>query len=179
MASRIWEIAVTVPINTLQSAPQVTKWITEDNLVNSIELTVPPGHNGLTGIRIMKGDVQLLPYSANSFIVANDYTKEFLVNDYVPTADVSIQTYNTGGYPHTFYLRATLSDYPREGGTFIGSPSAALPVGTITESPDPLSPDAILGPATTDQLQTGLITADDLAQTDVGSITVATGIELG
>jgi hypothetical protein len=162
MASRIWEIQVAVPAGTQQATPLVTPWLTEDNLLNTIELTIPPGHNGLTGIRIMKGDVPIVPYSANSFIVGNNYTHEFTVNDYVQTGDVKIQTFNVGSYSHSFYLRATVSDYlgPNDSGQ--GSLSQTLLVGEIQASPDPLSPDAILGVTATDGLTSGLITADDL-----------------
>lgn len=172
MATRIWEIQVTVPAGTLQAAPQVTPWVTEDNLINLIELEVPPGHNGLTGIRVMKGDVPLLPYNANAFIVANDYTAQFPVNDYTPTGDVSIQAFNTGAYPHTFYLRMTVSDWDRSGGTAQGNTSGALPASEITAAPDPLSPDAILGPATADALTNGQVTADELAGVQTENLTV-------
>ena len=172
MAARIWEIQVTVPAGTLQAAPQVTPWITEDNLINLIELEVPPGHNGLTGIRVMKGDVPLLPYNSNSFIVANAYTNSFPVNDYVPTRDVSIQAFNTGAYPHTFYLRMTVSDWDTSGGKSVPSESQALPVGQATIPPDPLSPDAILGPGIASGLAAGQITADELAGEQTQSLTV-------
>jgi hypothetical protein len=162
MASRIWELQITVPAGTVIAAPLVTPWLTEDNLLNTVELVIPPGHNGLTGIRVMKGDVPIIPYSANSFIVGNNYAHEFTVNDYVQTSDVKVQTYNIGSYPHTFYLRATLSDYlgPNDSGQ--GSLSQTLLVGEVQASPDPLSPDAILGVTATDALVSGQVTADDL-----------------
>src|SRR5690349_17381465 len=155
MATRIYETQVTVPAGTPKAAPQVTPWVTEDNLINLIELEVPPGHNGLTGIRVMKGDTPLLPYNANSFIIANAYTASWPVNDYVPTGDLKIQTFNTGAYPHTFYLRMTISDWDRSGRGNVSPESQAITVGTITAAPDPLSPDAILGVTTADQLATG------------------------
>lgn len=172
MASRIWETQVTVPAGTPQATPLVSAWVTEDNLWNVIELIVPPGHNGLTGIRVMKGDVPLLPYNSASFIVANDYTREFPVNDYVPTGDVTIQTFNTGAYPHTFYLRVTISDWDKSGAGPGAVQSQPISTGTITTSPDPLSPDAILGPVTTDQLVNGQLTADQLAGVETENLTV-------
>lgn len=172
MATRVWEISVTVPAGTPRNAPLVTPWLTEDNYLNSIELEVPPGHNGLTGIRVMKGDVSLLPWSIGTFVVANDYTHEFVIGDYVPTADVSIQAFNTGQYSHTFYLRAVISDWDLTGGKTLASPSAALTVGTITASPDPLSPDAILGTDTAALLADGTLTANDLQSVTTENLTV-------
>jgi hypothetical protein len=171
MATRIYSIQVTVPAGTLQSAPQVTPWKTEDNLINLIELEVPPGHNGLTGIRVMKGDVPLLPYNTNAFIVANAYVNSWTVNDYLPTGDITIQTFNTGAYAHTFYLRMTVSDWDRSGASNISHESQAIPVGTVTAPPDPLSPDAILGVTTADQLANGQLTADQLQPVSVPDLT--------
>jgi hypothetical protein len=172
MATRIYEIQVTVPAGTAQANPQVTPWVTEDNLINLIELEVPPGHNGLTGIRVMKGDTPLLPYNANSFIVANAYTSAWPVNDYIPTSDLKIQAFNTGAYPHTFYLRMTVSDWDRSGGANVTGISGALPTGTITATPDPLSPDGILGPETVADLTSGQLTAADLQPVNTATLTV-------
>jgi hypothetical protein len=172
MPPRIYDIAVTVPPGTPSSAPQSTKWVTENNTIVDIELEVPPGHNGLTGIRIVKGDVQLIPWSAGTFIVANDYTRVFAVGAYIPTTDMTIQAYNTGAYPHTFYLRMTIEDYNPPVSTSVPSPSDAIPADSVTAAPDPLSPDAILGADSVTALNDGTITVDDLAPVDTSDLTL-------
>lgn len=166
-ATRIYPLQLSVPAGTLPSAPQITPWVTEDNVIVSIELEIPPGHNGLTGIRIMKGDTQLLPFASNSWIIANDYSRVFPIDDYVPTGDIKVQAYNQGSYPHAFFLRMTMTLYtPLTAGS---SPTDANAIPGITESgsSDPLSPDAILGTDTVAALATGEVTADQLLPVNI------------
>jgi hypothetical protein len=169
VAARIYETQFTVPAGTPQSAPVKQAWVTEDNTIVDIELEVPPGHNGLTGIRVVKGDTALIPYNPNAWIVANDYSRVFPVNDYIPTGDISVQGFNTGQYNHTFYLRMTMQDYNPTPDASVPSALPDLPTGDITSAPDPLSPDAILGSSTVAALSDGSITADDLVTDTTGA----------
>jgi hypothetical protein len=166
-ASRVYPLTLSVPAGTLPTAPQTTPFVTEDNVILTIELEVPPGHNGLTGIRVMKGDTQLLPFGANSWIIANDYSRVFPIDDYIPTGDIKVQAYNQGSYPHAFYLRMTMTDYTPLTAGKSNTEGAALPLTTSSGVIDPLSPDAILGTDTTTALANGLVTADELLPVNV------------
>ncbi len=172
MPPRVYDIAFTVPPGTLAAAPVSMPWVTENNTIMDIELEVPPGHNGLTGIRVMKGDTQLIPWSSGTFIIANDYNRVFPVGAYISTGDVTIQGYNTGAYPHTFFLRMTVVNYDQHLAAGQGSLSQAIPAESITVSPDPLSPDALLGPDTAAALTSGDLTAADVAPVDTTDLTV-------
>jgi len=172
MPPRVYNIAFTVPAGTPQNAPFSVPWTTEDNTIQDIELEIPPGHNGLTGIRVLKGGTQLLPFSAATFIVANDYNRVFPVGVYLPTTDVTIQGYNTGAYPHTFYLRMTVTDYDHAGSGSAPAPGAALPAESVQAAPDPLSPDALLGADTAASLTAGDLTAADIAPVDTTDLTI-------
>ena len=163
MTTRIWETQITVPAGTAIASPVTQSWVTEDAYILSVELIVPPGHNGLTGIRVSKGDVQILPWSASSWIIANDYTRVFPVEDYIPTLDMKIQAYNTGQYPHTFYLRQYVTDYVQPGQVPGAAVPQPLPIEGLTVSTDPLSPSAILGSDVANALTTGDLTANDVA----------------
>lgn len=126
MAQRVYGINVTVPAGTPPSIPFAIPWVTEDEIIVSVEILIPAGHNGFTGVRLRKGDVQILPFSPNTWIVANDYTRVFELNEYIPTGDMFVEAYNQGGYNHTFYLRMTLSDANKAGGTPIATESSAI-----------------------------------------------------
>jgi hypothetical protein len=169
---RVYEITFTVPAGTAIATPVGTPWVTEDNTIVDIELEVPPGHNGLTGIRVMKGDTQLIPWGQDTWIIANDYNRVFPVGAYLPTGDVTLEGYNTGSYDHSFYLRMTVVDYSQDTGTAVPSSPVELPAGSITSSPDPLSPDAILGPDTAAALANGDITASDVTPVIDANLTV-------
>lgn len=169
---RIYEITFTVPAGTPSNAPVSVPWVTEDNLIVDIELEVPPGHNGLTGIRVTKGDAQLMPWGSGTWIIANNYNRVFPVGVYLPTGDVQLQGYNTGAYPHSFYLRMTIVNHDHHAETVQGSPSQALPAGSITSTVDPLSPDAILGADTAAALTSGDLAAADVAPVDATDLTL-------
>lgn len=167
MAKRIYPLTVTVPAQTFYFAPQTTPFITEDNQLDSIELVIPPGHNGLTGVRVMKGDTQLIPWGSGTWIQGNDYSRVFPVDDYVPTGDISVVAFNSGNYPHSFYLRMTMEDYTPQTSSNLASESQVINLGQAQPSQDPLSAGAILGNSTVDALSTGEITAEDLLPSSV------------
>jgi|SRR5579859_322525 len=172
MPPRIYDIAFTVAAHTPASAPVSIPWVTENNTIVDIELEVPPGHNGQTGLRVMKGDIQLVPWGVGTFIIANNYNRVFPVNAYLNTGDMSLQGYNTGQYPHTFYLRMTIIDYIPAQAPAVLSQGAAVPAESVTATPDPLSPDAILGTDATAGLTDGTLTADDLTPIDPTNLTL-------
>lgn len=171
MATRTYALSVTIPAGTQQSNPQVTPWVTEDNQIDRIELLIPPGNNGLAGIRVMKGDTQLIPWGTGTWIVGNGTDHYWPIGAYLATSDMTIQAYNMGAYPHTFYLRMQVSD-----AFLINQSGVATEVDTTslvdsTSSSDPLSPDQILGPETASALADGTITADDIASIDTTDLT--------
>lgn len=167
MAARIYEFSLTVPAGTAQANPLSAPIVAEDNTLVSIELEIPPGHNGLTGTRVMKGDVSLVPWSANTWITANDYVHSFPVGDYLPYKDISIQGYNAGTYPHTFYYRFIFQDFTPSTSGLSPTEADALSLDTGTVSPDPLSPDSLLGADTTAAIVAGDISVDDLTPVTV------------
>lgn len=172
MASRIYAINVTVPAGTPIANPQVTPWVTEDKVITSIEVSIPTGHSGRTGIRIMKGDIQLVPWGVNTWIVGSGIDHDFSVGQYLPTGDVTIQAYNIGTFPHTFYLRMTLEIYRPPPLGAVPVSRTALSAEAVTSPSDPLSPDAILGSDTVTALASGTVTADDLAPTTSTDVSV-------
>lgn len=172
MPPRVYNLTFTVPAGTNSFAPLVMPWVTEDNVIQDIELMVPPGHNGLTGIRVSKGDVQLLPWSPNTFIVANNYNRVFAVGAYIPTGDLTVQGYNQGAYAHSFFLRMTVTNRELPAGQSGSLMSQAVLAGTIPVTPDPLSPDAILGPDTAAAITAGNLTAADVAPVDSSNLTI-------
>lgn len=170
MAYRVYPLTVVVQAGVPPTAPSSTPWKTEDNTIVSIEIEIPPGHNGQTGIRLLKGDVQILPFGMGTWIIANDTDKVFPVGDYVPTGDLVIQTYNTGIYSHSFYLRMTVEDYIQPVPSPNATEAGALPLGTESPGVDPLSPDAIIGPGTAAALTAGDLTAADVAPIDLTQV---------
>lgn len=179
MGVRTYQITVTVPAGTPQSAPASVPWSTEDNTILDIEIEIPPGHNGLTGIRVMKGDVQLLPFGTGAWITANNYSRVFPIGQYMPTSDITIQAYNLGAYAHNFFLRMSMTLH--DPGLTSTSPTEtdALNLSGNSLTSDPLSPDALLGADTVTALIAGDIQPSDLAPVDVTTLMSAPNLAPG
>jgi hypothetical protein len=110
MATRLYTLNVITSAGTAIAAPLITTWALEDNLLQDIEVFIPNGHNGATGIRVLRSQQQVAPWGNNSFLIANDATVAVPVGEELTESKLVIQTYNTGSYDHTFYLRAAISD---------------------------------------------------------------------
>lgn len=169
MATRIYATSITVQPGTAIAAPISQPWATEDNIVDNIEVLIPPGNNGFAGVRVMKGDVQLVPWGQGTWIVGNDTDHYWPIGEYLPTRDVTIQAYNTGSYPHTYYLRMQVTDAPSTTQQSAATESDVATLATSTVSSDPLSPDQILGTDTVSLLADGTLTASDVVPVDTGN----------
>lgn len=100
------ELDVTTPANTAKASPQTTTWTKVVGNLNSIELVVPTGHAGNTGISIQANGVNYLPWgNATLWLVADNLQRVFPMQ-FVWYYDLKVLTYNTDLFPHTHYLRA-------------------------------------------------------------------------
>jgi len=61
-------LRLTVPANTPSSSPASSRLEVEGDYVYEIAYFIPPGHAGLTGLRVYYGDLQLLPRNVDEWI---------------------------------------------------------------------------------------------------------------
>lgn len=107
---RIYPVTLTAPPGTLPTGP-ITQPVTLENAsLISIELLIPPGHCGFTGLRVRSSRQQVLPWGNIDWIIADNYTNTFPVNEEIGSRAISIQAYNTDVYDHTFYIRLLIRD---------------------------------------------------------------------
>ena len=162
---RIYVLTITAPAGTPQSAPVTKAFPLEDGLLDKIQMLIPFGHNGTTGIAVKHGDVTLLPWGQGSWLIGSNEWTEFPVNQEVLTDSLHVEAYNGGTFDHSWYLRAFIKDSPA-----IQEPTAPLQAADTSlenyaPAPDPLSPDALL---TEDQLTLGADFPDLPDTTDIG-----------
>lgn len=134
MATRYYVNSITVPPGTLATAPQITTWQIEDAILARIELDIPNGHNGQTGIRVLRSQQQVIPWSNNQYLVAN---ARLLSVDYgleLTESKLVVHTINADVFAHTFYLRATITDLP-------------LPTSSGSSAPPIVASALLVGPA--------------------------------
>ena len=122
VANRVEAFAITVPAGTAQASPQVTSTTFDDGSVVRIELDVPDGHFGLTGIQILAAGAQYIPKTNGTYLIADGHDFAWDVIVTIDTGAWSVQAYNTDVYDHTFYLRFSVLDFAFQTAT-VGSPT--------------------------------------------------------
>lgn len=126
--NRLYPLTIVTPKATLQSAPLVTPWPLEDAYLTSILIQVPDGHAGLTGLRILWSGQQIVPWGNNSYIVSNNEILTIPITSYITASGLTVHTFNTDIYDHSFYLRALITD------SLPGAAPPANPAGVYTNA---------------------------------------------
>jgi hypothetical protein len=129
--SQLWPLTVTVPAGTPATSPLIVPWPLVDANLDFIDIIVPDGHNGLTGVAVYWSGTQIVPWGTESWIVANNEKIHTPTNTYITVSGLSVYAYNTGVFPHSFYLRAHV--------TYTTNPVVGMegPIGTTAEIGSP------------------------------------------
>jgi len=104
----LYATKITVPANTSENSPVSKEIAVEGDVITYISILIPPGHFGLTGIRLLYGIKQIAPYNDGEWLSGDGETisyNEFLI---MPEKEynITIEAYNTDEvYDHTFYVR--------------------------------------------------------------------------
>lgn len=77
--------------------------------VDEISVLVPPGPSGELGFALAVVNDQQVPANPPSWIVTDDERVEIKLDDLPTSGDWYLVTYNTGIYPHTLYIRFTVT----------------------------------------------------------------------
>lgn len=111
-----YTFSVTTPPGILPAAAQQTPWPLVDGTLRSIEVVIPSGHSGLTGLAATSQGTQVLPWGASGWIIGDNVTIPVELDYDVAASGLVLNTYNTGFYAHTHYLRAAVDTLaPRSG----------------------------------------------------------------
>ena len=109
VSARYVELKVTTAAKT---ATKSTAWNIGQAILEELQVLWSPGHVALTGIRLMVGNVALLPWNQpTTFLVGDNERRVFEVNYHV-TNPLTIVTQNNDTFAHTHYFVAMLRDVP-------------------------------------------------------------------
>lgn len=108
MHYQYWPLAVTVPAGTPASAPVSQAFPTTDGDLEQIEIQVPAGHRGQTGIRVLWHGQQIYPWANLSWLTDDNRLRTARWKDAIDGRGITVQAYNTDRVPHTFYLLAEI-----------------------------------------------------------------------
>lgn len=98
---------VTVPKNTSSSAYISDTLAIQFGVIHRIHITIPAGHAGLTGIRLLQGLHQIAPVSGSEWFVGDDTRldyDEFIEISGTPF-ELGIEAFNTDDtFDHSFVI---------------------------------------------------------------------------
>ena len=98
-------LTVSVPAGTAIANPTKTNPALGDVWLYQVQVRIPSGHAGFTGLGIQDNGVSLVPWSPNtSWVVGDNDYFVFDVNTETDTG-LAVLTYNTDVLVHGFYLR--------------------------------------------------------------------------
>lgn len=98
---------ILVPKNTQSETPQKSELEIQFGVIHRIQVVIPSGHGGLTGIHILQGLHQIAPTSGSEWFSGDDLVieyDEFIEVESTPFS-LSVEAYNTDDtYAHTFRI---------------------------------------------------------------------------
>lgn len=126
MASEIRSFQPVIPAGTPTTAPVTRAMVFDTNVVERIDIRVPPGPNGLVGFRIAAGGTQIIPYAAGQWLVASDQLISWPLSDQIESGSWALIGYNLGAYAHTIYVTFLLRPPDVERPSFTPLPPSML-----------------------------------------------------
>ena len=106
MTGRMFAQPFTVPAKTAITAPVTAQFPLPTGHIAAITIVIPNGHNGLTGMQVLWGGVQIMPYGTGQWVVSNNTEVTEPVDQDISQNSMTLAGYNTDVFPHTFQVRA-------------------------------------------------------------------------
>lgn len=135
MADRIEWFDVSVAAGTAKASAVEVSTAFTDGVVERIELTIPDGHSGLTGIAFLQAHQQVIPHTSGAYAVGNDVEFNWPVSNFLDNGSWSVKVFNTDVFSHIFHIRFLVNENTVPGVSAVSSAAALLPVGSATEEP--------------------------------------------
>ena len=106
MAQRVEIFQVTAAAGTLQSAAAETPLEMAPGIVRELEIIIPSGHAGLTGLAIAQAHQIIIPSKGSVWIIGDGEPIRWPLDNFLDADTWSAYSYNTDPlFPHSWYLR--------------------------------------------------------------------------
>lgn len=140
---RVRAVAITTVANTAIANAVSTNWTVGRGLLERVDIVIAAGHAGLTGIQLLWGGRQVVPYDGSEFLAGNDDEITVELGLWVQTGIIVVRTFNLDDtYPHKHLLRGYVVDLEREAGLILPLPPAPF-AGGLEKLPPLPEPEAI------------------------------------
>lgn len=113
MADRVELFAVSCPAGTAQANAIETDLSFAPGIVVGVEIIIPSGHAGYTGLAIAQAHSIVIPASGSVWIIGDDDEIKWPLDGYLNSGSWSAFTYNTDvTNGHSWYLRFLVNEIP-------------------------------------------------------------------
>lgn len=128
LGTYLWSASILTPPLGLPPAQQVTSVPIGDVWIDTVEIRIPRGHRGTTGIQLANSQTPFLPQGTTSlFILGDDEALTFDVGVEVDSG-LEIVTYNQDVYNHTHLVRISGRPMVVQGGYPAATPTDVVPI---------------------------------------------------
>lgn len=110
MAERFQFFSVVAPANTPKASPVTVSTRFNPGTVEQLEIVVPDGHAGDTGLQLAYAGQVVVPIDPTTFLVANDERIVWPVDGFLDGGVWSAVVFNTDVFDHTFFLRYLVNE---------------------------------------------------------------------
>ena len=107
---RYYQLTPSIPGFTPSTAPVETVLLGEDAFLVDVEIVIPTGHVGITGVRVLQSRQQIIPWGNLSWVSGDGYSRVFEVNSEVGADSITVQAFNDDFHTHIFHLRFHIRD---------------------------------------------------------------------
>jgi len=104
----IYSIKFTIPANTSKTNPKKQVVELKKGVIHRIIISIPRGHGGVTGLRIMYGNLQLWPEEPDTWFSGDGEILDFVEYFELPSdpTKLTLEGYNESvSYDHSFHIR--------------------------------------------------------------------------
>lgn len=126
MAQRIETGTVTATAGTTVAAPSTVDLSFPPGDVDELEIVIPAGHAGLTGIAIGQGGQVVIPATAGEYIVGDNDVIRWPLDGFLDNGSWFAQVYNLDVFDHQWFLRFLVTE------TALVIPPPSLPLSGVT-----------------------------------------------
>jgi hypothetical protein len=112
MATEIHQFNATIPAGTLSSAPITVSLGQANYEIESVDVEVPNGPNGLMEFYIGLSGQQWIPFEQGTYIRWNDRSGSWNTENQTVNGGWEVTGFNTGTYDHTVTVRFHTNPIP-------------------------------------------------------------------
>lgn len=129
MSREVQRFPVIIPALTTLAKALTFNLPMPPRIVREIEIVIPPGPRGEVGFQVAQAGRQIFPITPGQFIVSDNETIRWPVEDANTSGAWQVIAYNTGNFNHTLEFRF-LVDLPED--PTVAAGFQPLPNGALT-----------------------------------------------